>query len=224
MVRLLLGTVAIAAAVPIVLAGTARTDAQPSAAATASAASPVAPPAPSPAPLTSPEHVASPAPSAPSAPPPLLSADVRPVTLRVPSIGVDAPMIELGLNPDRTLEVPVDTVTTGWYGLGPRPGEPGPAVIAGHVDSKAGPGVFFRLRELEPGARIEVVYDDGTLVTFTITELARYDKDDFPTGRIYGDTPDAQLRLITCGGTFDRTDGHYRDNIVAFATLLEPPG
>lgn len=216
--RLLPVRVACIATVAVVLAGCAGTGAQspPSATAAAASADPVPGPArsadpgvsaksPIPDP-TSTSALAVPAPS------------TRPVALRVPSIAVDAPMIELGLNPDRTLEVPSDTVNTGWYGLGPRPGELGPAVIVGHVDSKAGPGVFFRLRDLQPGASIEVAYDDGSIVTFTVTELARYDKDEFPTTRIYGDTPDAQLRLITCGGSFDRSEGHYRDNIIAFAT------
>lgn len=132
-------------------------------------------------------------------------------------------MVGLGLNTDGTLAVPDNTVDAGWYTGGPRPGELGPAVIAGHVDSKAGPGVFFRLREVARGAEVRVAYDDGSEVTFVVTEVARYDKGEFPTARVYGDTTEPELRLITCGGTFDSGSGHYRDNIIAFATRKEVP-
>jgi sortase family protein len=141
----------------------------------------------------------------------------RPVRIEIPSIGVDAPVIPLGLNPDRTLEVPTDYGDTGWWTGGSRPGERGPAVIAGHVDSKTGPAVFFRIGELAPGAPIVVARRDGSRARFTVVGTERYPKDDFPTARVYGRTRGATLRLITCSGVFDRTSGHYLDNTVVYA-------
>ncbi|MGH3665652.1 MAG: class F sortase [Egibacteraceae bacterium] len=140
-----------------------------------------------------------------------------PVRVRIKQIGVDADVIPLGLNPDRTLEVPTDYAQTGWYRGGPEPGEPGPAVIAGHVDSRSGPAVFYRLRELRPGDRVEVVTTDGGRQQFTVRRVEQHPKDAFPTDAVYGRTRRPTLRLVTCGGTFDRASGHYRDNIVVFA-------
>jgi sortase (surface protein transpeptidase) len=140
-----------------------------------------------------------------------------PVRVEVPSIGVDAPVIKLGLNPDRSLEVPTDYGDTGWWTGGPRPGEPGPAVIVGHVDSKSGPAVFYRLNELQRGDEIVVVGHDGSRVKFTVEGSERYPKDEFPTARVYGHTDRPTLRLITCGGDFDSSTGHYVDNTVVYA-------
>jgi Sortase domain len=141
----------------------------------------------------------------------------RPVRLEIPSIGVDAPIVPLGLNPDRTLEVPSDFGDTGWWSGGPRPGERGPAVIAGHVDSYTGPAVFFRLWELRPGAAVVVMRRDGSRARFSVLGSERYRKAEFPTSRVYGPTRGATLRLITCSGTFDRVSGHYLDNTVVYA-------
>ena len=140
-----------------------------------------------------------------------------PVRIEIPSIAVSAPIIRLGLNPDRTLEVPTDYGDTGWWSGGARPGENGPAVIVGHVDSKTGPAVFFRLSELRPGAEIVVVRRDGSRVRFTVQGSERYPKDEFPTARVYGDTDGSTLRLITCGGVFDSSTGHYVDNTIVYA-------
>ena len=141
----------------------------------------------------------------------------RPVRIEIPSIGVDAPIIGLGLNPDRTLEVPTDYGDAGWWTGGPRPGERGPAVIAGHVDSRTGPAVFFRIGELQPGAKIVVVGRDGTRARFSVLGSERYPKAHFPTARVYGRTRAATLRLITCSGDFDHATGHYLDNTVVYA-------
>ena len=111
-----------------------------------------------------------------------------PVRIEIPSIGVRAPIIRLGLNPDRTLEVPTDFGDAGWWSGGPRPGEPGPAVIVGHVDSYTGPAVFFRLRELRPHDTIVVVRRDGTRARFSAIGSEQYPKDHFPTARVYGAT------------------------------------
>jgi hypothetical protein len=143
----------------------------------------------------------------------------RPVRVVIPSIGVRAPVIPLGLNEDRTLEVPTDFGDTGWWTGGPRPGERGPAVIAGHVDSTSGPAVFYRIGELRPGAAILVVGRDGKRVRFEVDRTEQYPKSNFPTARVYGPTPGPTLRLITCSGDFDESSGHYIDNTVVYAAM-----
>ena len=137
--------------------------------------------------------------------------------LEVPAIGVSAPVTELGLKANRSLEVPKGYDETGWWSGGPAPGDRGPAVIVGHVDSKAGPGVFYRLRELDPGDRIRFKGRDGRRVTFAVQRTEHHSKNAFPTRRVYGRTPYAALRLITCAGSFDGASGHYRDNLIVFA-------
>jgi hypothetical protein len=141
----------------------------------------------------------------------------RPVGLRIPAIGVDAPVIPLGLNADRTLQVPRDFGDTGWWSGGARPGDPGPTIIVGHVDSYTGPAVFFRVRDLRPGDAIVVLRRDGSRARFTVQGSEEYPKARFPTARVYGPTRGATLRLITCSGAFDRASGHYLDNTVVYA-------
>jgi hypothetical protein len=143
----------------------------------------------------------------------------RPVWLTIPAIGVRAAVTELGLNPDGTLQVPTNTTVTGWYTGSPRPGAIGSAIIVGHVDSRAGPGVFFWLRTMRPGERVYVRRADGTLAVFTVTSVRMYAKDQFPTAAVYGPVPDAELRLITCGGVFDPSLGSYLSNVVVYARL-----
>jgi sortase (surface protein transpeptidase) len=143
----------------------------------------------------------------------------RPVHIRIPAIGVSARVIRLGLNPDHTLEVPRNFSDTGWWAGGTSPGDPGPAVIAGHVDSYTGPAVYFRLKELRRGDQIRIERRNGSAVRFTVQGLHSYPKSRFPTKRVYGPTRQPTLRLITCSGTFDRSTGHYLDNTVVFATL-----
>ena len=108
----------------------------------------------------------------------------------------------------------------GWYTGSPRPGAIGSSVIVGHVDSRLGPGVFFRLGLLRPAERIYVRRGDGSLAVFRVTSVHTYLKSRFPTAAVYGPEPGPQLRLITCGGTFDSTTGHYLSNIIAYATLV----
>lgn len=156
---------------------------------------------------TGPPAAATSAPGPPSAP----------VSIRIDAIGVSAPVDPLGLNADGTLEVPTDFNRAGYYTGRPPPGSIGPAIIAAHVDSKAGPAVFHRLRDLKPGDEVVVTRADGSEVTFLVDRLEQHRKDAFPTEAVYDPTPDARLRLITCGGSFDRGSGHYRDNFIAFA-------
>jgi LPXTG-site transpeptidase (sortase) family protein len=151
---------------------------------------------------------------------PLSRADKEaadPRRIEVPAIGVSARVIELGLNADRTLEVPKRYEQTGWWKGGPEPGERGAAVIAGHVDSKTGPAVFHRLEQLRAGDQIRVHRADGTQARFVVRRLERHPKDDFPTGKVYGRTDKPTLRLVTCSGDFDASTGHYVDNTIVFA-------
>ncbi|CAN5308408.1 class F sortase [soil metagenome] len=151
---------------------------------------------------------------------PILASSV-PVTLDIPSIGVHTTgLVPLSVGADGVLPPPVDFATAGYYTGGPTPGQLGPAVIAAHVDSTTGPAVFYRLGELSPGALVQVTRQDGSVATFTIDTVARYAKADFPTDLVYGSsTGRAEIRLITCGGAFDRTSGHYVDNVIAFGHL-----
>ncbi len=142
----------------------------------------------------------------------------RPVALTIPEIGVSTRLITLGLGPQGVVQVPPTTAVAGWYTRSPRPGAVGPAVILGHIDSYQGPGVFFRLVELRSGDPIYIRRSDGSTVEFRVTAVRRYLKDHFPTGAVYGPTPDAELRLITCGGAFDAATGHYLSNVVVYAT------
>jgi hypothetical protein len=142
-----------------------------------------------------------------------------PQRLVIPSISVDTGLIDLGLRPDGTMEVPADGSTAGWYVHSPTPGERGPAVLAAHVDWQGDKGVFYDLRRTEPGDPIRVLRADGSTAAFTVQRVERYPKDDFPTEKVYGDVDSAQLRLITCGGEFDSAARSYRDNVVVYAVL-----
>jgi sortase (surface protein transpeptidase) len=141
-----------------------------------------------------------------------------PTRLVIPGIGVNTRVVPLGKNSDGSAQVPSGTTYTSWYDLGPRPGQLGPAVILGHVDSYAGPGVFFRLRSLMPGDDI-LVQAGQSVLRFEVWKVSTYPKDHFATAAVFGPTPDPELRLITCGGPFDTSIGHYEDNIVAYAFL-----
>jgi hypothetical protein len=142
-----------------------------------------------------------------------------PVRVVIPAIGVATPLVRLGLEADGTMAVPGDFGRAGWFAEGPAPGEVGPAVIAGHVDSRTGPAVFFRLRELRAGDAVLVDRADGTRLRFVIERSASFPKAGFPTAAVFGPVPSAALRLVTCTGDFDRARGSYRDNLVVFARL-----
>jgi len=143
----------------------------------------------------------------------------RPVRVKIAAIGVDAPLIALGLDAHRALELPERFDVAGWWSGGYRPGEPGPAVIAGHVDSKTGPAVFYRLGNLRRGDAVVVQRRDGSAIRFTVRNVGRYAKTAFPTRLVYGATSRSALRLITCSGDFDRAAGHYVDNTVVYAEI-----
>lgn len=141
-----------------------------------------------------------------------------PVRLRIPAIGVHAAVRPLRVDRSGVLPPPPGDHIAGWWRAGPEPGEPGPAVLAGHVDSYRGPAVFFRLVDLRTGDRIHIDRADGSTVTFHVRRLERHDKGAFPTDAVYRPTPGAQLRLITCGGAFDDAARRYLDNVIVFAT------
>ena len=144
----------------------------------------------------------------------------RPVSLTIPLIGVQTPLMSLGLTSSGALAVPPlsEASVAGWYTGSPRPGAIGSAIIVGHIDTTNGAAVFYRLPDLRHGDKIYVKRADGTLVEFRVTSVQTYLKDHFPTQTVYGPTPDPELRLITCDGTFDSATRHYLSNIVVYAT------
>jgi LPXTG-site transpeptidase (sortase) family protein len=162
--------------------------------------------------------------------PPKLSHDPQaspltrsvPVSVRIPAIGVSAPIMKVGKNADGTVQVPPLAIhnLTGWYQSGPAPGQRGAAVILGHVDSTSGISVFYDLKELRAGARVYVTLADSKVATFAVDGVQKVAKDAFPTASVYGRADYPSLRLITCGGAFDPATGHYLDNIIVYAHLI----
>lgn len=144
-----------------------------------------------------------------------------PTRLRIAKIGVDAPFTGLKIGPSGALEPPPadDTNLVGWHAAGIAPGQRGTAIIAGHLDTVTAPAVFARLGELEAGDSFEVARADGTTAVFLIDSVESFRKDDFPNQRVYDDTPDALVRLITCAGPYDREAKDYTENLVVFAHL-----
>jgi sortase (surface protein transpeptidase) len=164
--------------------------------------------------------------SSPVAPPapallrgPAAPEGVAPVRVGIPAISVQSDLVDLGIDDAGALVPPSDFASAGWFAGGPVPGEVGPAVIAGHVDSRSGPAVFFRLEELVAGDTVTVTRSDGRGVEFRVTRVAQYPKTDFATEEVYGPTTGPELRLITCGGTFDPSRRSYLDNVVVYASL-----
>ncbi|WP_054046091.1 class F sortase [Alloactinosynnema sp. L-07] len=147
----------------------------------------------------------------------------EPASIEIPKIGAVSTVVSLGLNPDETVQVPPveQPMQAGWYQHGPRPGEIGPAVVLGHVDGGGKPGIFHRLRELAPGDEVVVTRQDGGVAVFVVRLVERVAKTEFPTEKVYGETDAAELRLITCGGSFDPAAKSYRDNVIVYATLAE---
>jgi hypothetical protein len=142
-----------------------------------------------------------------------------PARVRIPRLGVDAPVTPVGVLPQGDLDVPKNPEVLGWWTGGARLGEPnGSVVIDGHVDSaRNGEGAFFSLRTLRPNDRVDVAGADGSERRYVVTGLRRYAKSALPAATVFSPTVSARLVLITCGGRFDRSRGHYRDNIVVYA-------
>ena len=151
--------------------------------------------------------------------------EAEPVRLSIPALGIDTAFeAPLGLNEDNTIEVPNSFEAVGWYQYGPTPGELGPAVVLGHVDSYDGPAVFYSLGQLAPGDEIAIERQDGTTAVFTVTALERHEQSGFPTEKVYGDIDHAGLRLVTCSGTYDRETLRYSHNLIVFASLQTHEG
>lgn len=148
----------------------------------------------------------------------------KPTSIEIPSIDVRSELQSLGQTADGALEVPAGALydQAAWYRYSPTPGSLGPAIVLGHVDSAAnGPSVFFRLGELRAGDLVTIDRADGSTAVFAVDQVQSYPKDDFPTKVVYGDIDHAGLRILTCGGAFDDSTGHYLDNIVVFASLVK---
>ena len=170
-----------------------------------------------------PARVSVPAPSgsvAPAPDPSPAAAAPRPVFLTIPAIGVRSRLIRLGLTAQGTLQVPTSTSVAGWYTGSPRPGEIGSSVIAGHIDSYLGPGIFSKLANMRPGELIYVRRANRSLAVFRVYAVRQYPKDHFPTRKVYGPAPEAELNLITCGGTFDYATRSYLSNTVVYSTEI----
>jgi hypothetical protein len=146
-----------------------------------------------------------------------------PVRLEIPAIGVSAPLVRLGLGADGRMQVPGDFQAVGWFTGAAEPGQLGPAVIAGHVDSRTGPAVFYRLRDPRPGDLVRVVRADRRVLRFVVESLASFPKPALPADQVYGPTTAPALRLITCAGTFDHRRRSYRDNLLVSAAIAAEP-
>ena len=165
------------------------------------------------------------APAETPAPSPVAAAPGAPVTplwIDVPSIQARSTLVGLGLNADRTVEVPPvdEPMQAGWYRNSPAPGQDGPAIVLGHVDGNDQKGIFWRLREVENGDRVEVGRADGSIVAFEVYKVEQVPKEVFPTEAVYGDTERPEIRLITCGGEFDHAANNYLDNILVYGKLV----
>ncbi len=145
-----------------------------------------------------------------------------PTNISIPSVNIDYPIITVGLDTAGAIQLPpVLSWNTGWYNGSPTPGQIGPSIIVGHVDSYQNISVFWRLRYVQPGALIYIKRTDGTTVTFKVTDLKQFDQSAFPTAEVYGNIKYPGLRLITCGGTFDSQSASYSQNTVVFATIVD---
>lgn len=144
-----------------------------------------------------------------------------PVQITVPDLGIDQRLIGLRVTSDARLQVPESYADVGWWSDGPTPGDAGAALMVGHVDSTDGPAVFYHLSTLEQGAVIAVRRADGRTVRFAVTDVKSFSKDDFPDELVYRTAGEPSLHLVTCGGSFDAESGHYRDNVVVFADLID---
>jgi len=147
-------------------------------------------------------------------------AGVTVTHVSIPDIGVSSDIELLTLDPAGALLPPVDFNKAGWYSGGVVPGQIGPAIIAGHIDSVTAPAVFANLHKVTPGMKILVSLSDGSAITFEANRSEVAPKTQFPSSSVYGNVPTPQLRVITCDGTFNPATGHYDDNLVVYATLV----
>ncbi|MFB7664188.1 class F sortase [Kitasatospora sp. NPDC056138] len=170
----------------------------------------------------------SPAEPAPAAPSPAKPSPSKvplgfspPTRLQIPAIGVDAPFTQLAADASGEIAPPPadNQNLVGWYNGSASPGEPGTSVVVGHVDTLTGPAVFMGLSSLGQGSEVDVTRADGVTATYVVDTIQAFAKDQFPDDEVYGESKDGQLRLITCGGAYDRTAKDYTENVVVFAHL-----
>lgn len=149
------------------------------------------------------------------------SGDGTPVRVDVDKIDAHSTLVQLTLNADRTVQVPSlsQPLQAGWYRLGAKPGDPGRAVILGHVDGNGQQGIFARLRQLAPGDTARITRQDGQVLRFVVQRVRQVNKADFPTQDVYGPSNDRELRLITCAGAFDPVTRSFPDNVIVSALL-----
>jgi LPXTG-site transpeptidase (sortase) family protein len=152
-----------------------------------------------------------------------LLAASTPTTVTVPSIGATSSLMDLGQNSDGSLAVPplTNPMQAGWYDKSPTPGEIGPAVILGHINGDGKAGIFYKLKDVKAGDQVMVARKDGQTAVFTVSHIDTVPKAAFPADQVYGDTPDSELRLITCGGVFDPAARSYEANVIVYANLTE---
>ena len=161
----------------------------------------------------------------PASPDQVSAVPVVPEHLRIRAIQVSTTVVQLGLNRDRTVEVPRDPDKAGWFDQGPAPGQLGSSVILGHVDSRRGPAIFYLLHTLRPGNRVEVRLSDGAVADFAVERVVTYPNREFPARRVYaGDPRRRALTLVTCGGAYDPNAGGYQSNVVVYTKLLQTRG
>jgi hypothetical protein len=160
------------------------------------------------------------APAGAGAAPMAAAARSVPVSIRIPAIGVSVSLSQLGLNADKSAQVPTKYEEPGWFKLGPTPGQVGSAVILGHVDDKKGPAVFFKVKTLKAGDKVDVSLTNGVISHFVVKAVETYSKSAFPAKKVYGSQGVSALQLVTCGGKFDKATGHYESNVVAYTSLV----
>ncbi len=152
--------------------------------------------------------------------PKVSAATPDPTSLSIPSLKINAPFVEVGLNADKSLQTPDKPNEVGWFAYRPKPGDIGPAVVVGHFDTAKGPAVFQNLKNIKPGDNIIITRADGSTVTYRTDSVTTYSQDNFPTDAVYGNINYAGLRLITCSGTYSKKVKHYSDNLVVYASLI----
>jgi hypothetical protein len=148
------------------------------------------------------------------------SATPNPILLTIPSLNVSAPFEPLGFNTNHSIEVPKNNFGVGWFIYGAKPGQIGAAIVVGHLDSVYGPAIFQNLSKIKPGDKIFITRADGSIVTYEVDSMAKFSQDNFPTLAVYGPLSYAGIRLITCSGVWDKSAGHYSDNLVVFGTEI----
>lgn len=153
--------------------------------------------------------------------PSLLHIIIAPQRLVIDKLGIDTPVEKIGKDANGNMDVPKDISDVGWYDLGPRPGDVGNAVIDGHLDSKTGPAIFYKLSDLQIGDTVKVISNDGRILTFIVTKKVRYNDADFPIVNVFGPSDGKHLNLITCTGIFDRANENYLQRLVVYTTLKD---